>query len=79
MGARCVNVDGMLLRVADSFDDAEGSDDMLAAKELVAYMREQLAKRPPMPCTSTRCTHHETHDHGAECSTTCRCGRGERP
>jgi hypothetical protein len=77
MAARCVNIDGVLLRVTDNFDASEGSEDMANARELVAYMREGIKNLPPRPCFARRCGRDEWHVHGTECSTSCRCGQGE--
>jgi hypothetical protein len=78
MAARCVNIDGVLLRVTDDFDTTEGSEDMANARELVTYMREGLKNLPPRPCTAQRCGQEAWHAHGPECTISCRCGQGDR-
>jgi len=42
MSAKCVWVEGVLLRVDASFDATPGSEDMVAAAELVSHLRSQI-------------------------------------
>lgn len=39
-------VDGALVRVSRDFDETEGSDDMIALRELLAGIRTQLETDP---------------------------------
>ncbi len=40
-------VDGALVRVSPEFDETEGSDDMVALRELLAAMRDRVPNETP--------------------------------
>lgn len=47
-GTRCITVDGALVRVSGDFDEREGSDDMVALREVLSAMRDRI-DNPPGP------------------------------
>ncbi len=47
-GTRCIMLDGMLVRVSGEFDEREGSDDMLALRDMLAGIKGRI-DNPPGP------------------------------